>query len=47
MAQREQWNPLAPSVTGPARVEGENVMYTRAADKSAAAAWTDLAESTD
>jgi hypothetical protein len=32
MAQRNQWNPLGPSVTGLARVEGENATYTRAAD---------------
>ena len=33
MAQRNQWNPLGPSVTGLARVEGENATYTRTADK--------------
>ncbi len=41
MAQRDQWDPLAPAVTGPTRVEGENVIYTRVADKSAAAACAD------
>ena len=39
MTQRDQRYPLAPSVTGLARVEGENATYTRAADKSTTAGW--------